>query len=264
MKTSLVPAVALSGVLAVGLAGCGSSASPSASSRSTSTQSTSTAVTPSASSSGSATSQAAVGDTIDATELGTRMTDAMAKAKTGRGTVSRNGGTAATTVTGSMQFVFGASTQTQTQGTFTVAGTTLEIVTTGGVVYLKGLPVQMTGGKPWVKIDPTGTDVLSRSLAQLGGSLGDPRAVAKNLQGGKAKVITRRGGLTTYEITGAPGLAGGTMVATIDALDRAVTSTVTTPKATVKVTYTDWGSPVTITVPPADQIGTVPAATATS
>ncbi|WP_295701058.1 hypothetical protein [Lapillicoccus sp.] len=203
-----------------------------------------------------------MGDTIDATELGTRMTDAMAKAKTGRGTFSVNDGTSSTTMTESMQFVFGATPQAQ--GTLTVAGMTVVLLIAGGVAYMKGLPVQMTGGKPWVKIDPKGTDSLSRSVAQLGTSLADPRgALAKSLRGRRAKVIAQGGGLTTFDITSAA-LAGSTMVLTIDALDRPVTSTVTLPKATLQVTYTDWGSPVTITVPPADQIGTVPAATATS
>ena len=36
-----------------------------------------------------------------------------------------------------------------------IQGQTLQIVSAGGIIYMKGLP---GSSKPWVKIDPKGTD----------------------------------------------------------------------------------------------------------
>ena len=259
MKKSVVPAAALSGLLALVLTGCGSSASPTGSASSASSMPTS-----SSSSSPSTTSPATTAGAGDsATALATRISDAMLKAKSGKGKISTSGGSAATNATGSLQFAIEGST-TRAQGSFTVAGMTLEIVTAGGVVYLKGLPVQMTGGKPWVKIDPKGTDALSKSMSQLGNSTGDPRALVDSLKGGKATVKSTSGGLTTYEITGATALAGGTLEVTVDRKDLPSTFKVTTSGVTVTAEYSDWGVPVTITAPPADQVGTAAMPTPTA
>jgi len=259
MKKSLVPAIALSGALALVLAGCGSSASPTAatssSSSSSSSSSTGSSATPAA-------PAAAAGQSEDATALATRISDAMLKAKSGKGTISTSGGSAGTNATGSLQFAVDGAT-TQAQGTFTVAGMTLEIVTTGGVVYIKGLPVQLIGGKPWVKIDPKGTDSLSKSMSQLGSNTGDPRALVDSLKGGKATVKSTSGGQTTYEITGATALAGGTLEVTVDGQGLPSTFKVTTSGVTVTAKYSDWGAPVTITAPPADQVGRPAVPTAT-
>lgn len=247
MKKSLVSAVALSGALAVGLAGCGSSASPTASSSTSSPASASP-------SSGSTTSAGAVGDSASATELATRISDAMVKAKSGKGRISTTGGSSAANVTGTLQFAINGAT-TQAQGSFTVSGMTLEIVTKDSLVYIKGLPTQMTGGKPWVKIDPKGTDTLSKSMAQLGSNTGDPRALVDSFKGGKATVKSKNGGLTTYDVTGATALAGGTLEVTVDDHSLPSTFKVTTAGVTVIAEYSDWGAPVTITAPPADQVG---------
>ena len=45
---------------------------------------------------------------------------------------------------------------------------------------MKGLP---GSEKPWVKIDPKGTDPLSKMFAGLTGDMGDPRQLADNLEG---------------------------------------------------------------------------------
>ncbi|MEO7058094.1 MAG: hypothetical protein ABI083_00075 [Lapillicoccus sp.] len=252
MKKSLTCALALSGALAVGLSGCGSS-SPTTIARATASGGTSSTSSPT---SGSATSAApAAGDSIDATALATRISDAMVKAGSGKGKITSSGGSAATQTNGSLAFSIEGST-TKAQGTFTLAGQTMEIVTTGKVIYLKGLPTQMSGGKPWVKIDPQGTDALSKSMAQLGTNTGDPRALVDSFKGGQATVKSKTATTTTYAVTGATALAGGTLDVTVDAQDLPSTFTVTTSGVTVTAEYSDWGAPVTITEPPADQVGT--------
>lgn len=253
MKKSLVPSVALSGVLALGLAACGSTASPTSSSSTSSGSSTSSTSGPGTTS--SAPAQAA-GDSADAAVLATRISDAMVKAKSGKGKISTTGGPAAATTTGTLQFAIDGST-TLAQGSFTVSGMTLETITKGGVIYLKGLPAQMTGGRPWVKIDPKGTDPLSKTMAQLGDNNGDPRALVDSFKGGKATVKSTRGDTTTYAITGAKALAGGTLEVTVDGRDLPSVFTVTTSGVTVTAEYSDWGAPVSITEPPADQVGSM-------
>ena len=241
MQKSLVPTVALSGLLALGLAGCGSSSNPTVSAA---------GATPST----SATSAPPVGDSTDANELATRISNAMVKAKSGKGKISTTGGTASAGVTGTLQFQLDGTT-TEAQGSFVVAGTTLEVVTKDGIIYIKGMPSRMTGGKPWVKIDPKGTDELSKSMSKLGNNTGDPRALVDSFKGGKATVKSRSGGQTTYEITGASALAGGALEVTVDEQDLPSTFKVTTSGVTVTAEYSDWGAPVSVIVPPADQVG---------
>ena len=48
----------------------------------------------------------------------------------------------------------------------------VELVSTGGIIYMKGLPGSQ---KPWVKIDPKGNDPMSKMFAGLTGDMGDPR-----------------------------------------------------------------------------------------
>ena len=255
MKSTLITAVALSGALA--LAGCGSSGSTSAP-----TSSSGSAASSSATSATSATSNApaaTAGATLPAGDLATRITDAMIAARSGKGTLSTEGGPATQVLTGSLEFVFVDAKTTEMHGTMSVAGQSLEIVTKGSAFYLKGLPAQLTGDKPWVKIDPSGTDPISKSMSQLGANAGDPRAMLDAFKGGTATVVDSSGGMTHYRIADAKVSGASTSVidVTTDAKDLPSNVTVAVQGTTIKVAYTDWGSGVTITEPPTDQVGPV-------
>ncbi len=262
MKTRLIAAVTLSGALA--LAGCGTSApAPSAATTSASTTSapTTSAPTTSAPTTSAPTTSAppSAGATIPATDLATRISAATVKARSGKVTLTSQGAPATQSVTGDLAFTFVDEKTSDSQGTISIAGQRLGIVTKGGLVYLKGLPAQLSGGKTWVKIDPNGTDAFSKAMKDASGSTGDPRAMVDGFKGGTAKVVDSVGGKTHYSVTGtqAAGDANATIDLTTDAKDLLSNITVVVAGQTVKMDYSDWGTAVTITVPPADQVGTV-------
>ncbi|KQU64605.1 hypothetical protein [Phycicoccus sp. Root101] len=248
MKTTSIAAVALTAAL--GLSACGSSDSNSPSSSSTSSSS-------SASSSASA---AKAGESVDGAALATRMTDAMLKA--GSGTVTMDLGTQGS-AKGSFTMKDGKMEQSMEMG---IQGQTLQIVSTGGIIYMKGLP---GSSKPWVKIDPKGTDPMSKMFAGLTGDMGDPRQLATALKGSKATVVSSSADEKVYDVTIDPTalLGGSTATAspsvapvkaryTLDSQDRPTKMTVDSQGQTINIVFSDWGKPVTITVPPADQVGT--------
>ena len=245
MKTVSLAAVTLSGALA--LSACGHTSAPPSS---TSTTSTSSA-------SGGALK---AGNTVDGAALATRMTNAMVKA--GSGTISMDLA-AVGTVHGS--FLIGDRTMQQ-QMSMTIQGRAMQIVSTGGLIYMKGLP---GSAKPWVKIDPKANDATSRMFAGLTGNMGDPRQLAKVLQGTKATVVSSSTSSTQYDVTIDPSKLEGTNGQTslpsvgqvkarytLDAQDRPTEMDVVAGGQDVKVRFGGWGTPVTIQTPPADQVGT--------
>lgn len=249
MKTTSIAVVALTAAL--GLSACGSSDSAApAASASASTSSTSSA----------AAGAAQVGEAVDGAALATRMTDAMIEA--GSGTVSMDLG-AQGSAKGSFTMKDGAMEQSMEMA---IQGQTLQIISSDGLIYMKGLPGST---KPWVKIDPKGTDPVSKMFAGLTGEMGDPRQLASALKGSKATVVSRTADESVYDVTIDPStLTGGSTATaspaaqpvtaryTLDASDRPTTMTVDAQGQTISITFADWGKPVTITVPPADQVGT--------
>ena len=141
----------------------------------------------------------------------------------------------------------------------------MEIVSTGGIIYMKGLPGSK---KPWVKIDPKGDDPVSRMFAGLAGDMGDPRQLAKALEGTKATVVSSSADSSTYDVTIDPtallGGAGGAVPSTepvkarytLDAESRPTLMEVEVQGQSVGITLGDWGKRVVIKAPPADQVGT--------
>lgn len=210
-------------------------------------------------------SQAAVkpGDQVDGAALATRMTEAMIKA--GSGTISMD---LAATGKAAGAFVM-RQHSTDQHLSMTVQGQPLEIVQVAGLIYMKGLP---GSAKPWVKIDPHGTDPLSTMFAGLTGQMSDPRQLAAALHGTKATVVSVAPDATVYDVTldpnkllAATGKSASTPVPslkpvrahyTLDAQSRPTKLTVDAQDATITVTFGGWGQPVTITAPPADQVGT--------
>ena len=252
MKTTSIAAVALAAAL--GLSACGSSDSGSgAASKSSGTSSSSSSSTTSAPS-------LKAGDTVDGAELATRMTDAMVKA--GSGAVTMDLGSS-----GSAKGEFAMNGGKMEQDmTMEIQGQTLEVVSAGGVIYMKGLPGSQ---KPWVKIDPKGNDPLSKMFAGLTGDMGDPRQLAKALKGSKATVVSSSADENVYDVTIDPntllGSSGQTAAPsakpvkaryTLDAQDRPTKMTVEAEGQTITIAFTDWGKSVKIAVPPASQVGT--------
>lgn len=261
-----VVSFALGGALV--LSGCGSSTDTSAP-PAVASSATSAAPTAAATTSASAPSTGApatAGSTVNAGDLAATMSKAMIAAKSGKATMSMAG--SGVNMSGSSQFIYTTPTQADTTATMSIMGLNLELVSAGGVMYMKGLPTQMSGGKPWVKIDPNGSDEMSKALREAGGGNGNPQAVVDALKGGTATVVDTNGANTHYRITGfaavgasgtsgTSGASGATMDLTVDSKNLPVTSVVEASGAKVSVEYSDWGTPVTVTAPPADQVGTL-------
>lgn len=246
MKTTSFAALTLAAAL--GLGACGSSTATEAGGGSTRSGSSSSSSAPALK----------AGQAVDGGELATRMTNAMLKA--GSATMSMDLGAQGKAQGG---FVVKGETVEQ-QMTMTVQGMNMQIVSAGGVIYMKGIPGSK---KPWVKIDPKATDPVSKMFASMSGDMGDPRQMAKALKGTKATVVSTSADGTVYDVTIDPSaLLGETATAapsvapvkaryTLDAQDRPTSMVVNAGGQNVTITMKDWGKPVTITVPPADQVG---------
>ncbi|QGN58242.1 hypothetical protein [Nostocoides sp. HKS02] len=257
MKTSSLAAVALSVAIsgALALGACGSSG--------TATSSSTTSSMAAGASSSAAGGALKAGDTVDGAALATRMTAAMLKAGSGTLTVDLG---ATGQVSGAFAIKSGVMEQ---QMAMTVQGQPMEIVSKGGIIYMKGIPGST---KPWVKIDPKATDPFSTMFAGLTGQMGDPRQLAKALEGTTATVVSSSADATVYDVTidpskltGASGQTSGQTATpsvgpvkaryTLDAQDRPTAMKVDAQGQTVVVTFADWGKPVSVQAPPADQVG---------
>lgn len=247
-KLSLVAASGLT-VAALTLAGCSSAgstgtvAAPPAS--------TSASAAPSTSAGGGA---AAVGSTVDGKELATTMKAAMEKAKTGKAVMAVSG---QASTTANMDFDYSDPAKQLAHMTMKVESLDIESVVDGQTVYMKGFPSALTGGKEWIKFDPNGTDAFSKAMKQGMGDATDPNAAINAMNGATVKVKSSTADSTTYELTGITGDSGATMQMTVGSDGLPQKSVVDAAGATVTLTYSDWGTPVAITVPDASQVGTL-------
>jgi hypothetical protein len=237
-------------VVAVGVAGCGGD-EPAPSSKGTTPAS---ATTPSSATTTSGGPGAgSTPRTIDGSELAKRVTDAMVAAKSGKIAITNAGST------GTGRFVIEGKA-TKAHMTMPFQGQSLEIITLGKVIYIKGIP---NSTKPWVKVDPNAKDPLSQMMAQsLGQMESDPRALVRQLEGSTATVKSEDAGITTYEVaieaagTGTATSAPVTLTMSVDEKDLPHTMVATVGADEVKVEYSEWGSKVTVAAPPASQVGT--------
>lgn len=169
----------------------------------------------------------------------------------------------------------------------------LDMVVIGDTAYLK-LPAGLAAtGKPWVKIDPSGTDPVSKalsgmlsqeeqsvdptkSLAQLTGAATITKRSQTTVNGQPAtryvlSVDTQKllhSKLVTPAMRQLIGSAGASLpphfteILWLNSDNLPVKTTVSEKVAgqqvSVVATYTDWGGPVDITAPPADQVGPLP------
>ena len=243
--TTWVAACLAGGALALG--GCSSSPTTAAPPSTSQTTAIATATTTATTATTSA--------TVDAAALGKRITAAMRAAKTGKATTSSAAQGQSVEIL--QQFAFTGGAQPDSKATMSIAGLTLDVVSHDSVVYMKGFPAQMTGGKVWVKVDPNGSDQLSKALKQqLGNS---PQDLGGTFTGGTASVLDTSNGNTRYKISGitVQGVSDLTMELTVDGKDLPVSSLVTVSGQDVKTTYSDWGAPVSVEIPAADQVGTL-------
>jgi len=189
--------------------------------------------------------------TVAGADLGRKISDAMAAARSGRAVMSSTGSLA---LTGRTEFVFVDPTHIDSHATMTIGPQSLELVSKGGQLYMKGLPTGTTGGKPWVRIDPNGTDPVSKAMAGAAQQAGNPQAMADAFKGSSATVVDAAAGQTHYRLSGGDTGAGDLYV---DGQGRPVRFLAEASGTRVEVAYSDWGAPVTVTEPPADQVGSI-------
>jgi hypothetical protein len=201
-------------------------------------------------------------------------------------------GAGAISAQGDMKF---AGTQSAEQMTMTVPGAgAMQMVIVGGNFYMK-LPAALSSSdKPWVKVDTSGNDALSQSLgstASLADQTDPTQLIDKIKSAGTITNTTHEqlnGEATTHysinvdvkkmaanmastdtEKQALSQLGATTMPFDIwvnsDNLPVKIVTKIAFPDPTsgkseqVSMTalYTNWGQPVTVTAPPADQVGTL-------
>ncbi|HMM97215.1 hypothetical protein [Phycicoccus sp.] len=266
MKRSILTALALSGALVLGA--CGSATNDTATGGSTSQEQKAPDVK--------------VGDLVDLKTLATK-TSAAAKAK---GT-SHLSMTMGSTGTVNADLDYSGSSPKMTM-TMTASGESVKAVYVDKVMYLNSPSfAEMTGGKQWVKIDPQGDDMISKMmgpmLSQMEAAMADPGEQLKVVEGAKATVAKVERGVTTYRVrltkeqilamakkqgVAPPGTTDEELLKQVPetaSYDLAVTDDYLPSSATVDLleagqrlvmTYSKWGEPVTVTVPPASEVGT--------
>jgi hypothetical protein len=203
---------------------------------------------------------------------------------------------AGVSMTGEGDLKFGASDAAISMDLNTSEGS-ISMVLLDGVLYMK-LPQELTPGKPWIKIDSTTNSAMAKALGSMNEQLSksvDPRATLQEFQ--KAGEITDSKEeeidgkkVTHYTINvdlqkmvdqQTDPDAKAEMQKAIDAgmknmpvevwIDEeglparfatemaAPNGTGGTAKVKMRADYTNWGEPVDIVPPPADQIGELPA-----
>ncbi|MEC3981613.1 hypothetical protein [Amycolatopsis sp. H20-H5] len=170
------------------------------------------------------------------------------------------------------------------------ADTEMELV--DNIVYLKIPQLRQFASKPWFKIDPNGTDPLSKTfgaMISMSDQYSDPTKQLDQLKSaGTLTGVTEEqvnGEQTThYAITvdvrkmadsvtdptakqlvlaaAAQGIDHYPVDMWVNSAHLPVKEVIDMPAAagrqTTTVNYSDWGGPVDIQAPPADQIGTIP------
>ncbi|HNQ06620.1 MAG TPA: hypothetical protein PKH97_05470 [Tetrasphaera sp.] len=275
-KTS-IGAVIAAGALTLSACGSsdGTSSTSGAAASGTGTQSTAATTATSATTTASETTSAAettdaggggstdiagakVGDEIDAIALGQAMQKVFVDGATGHMKMDMGG---SITAEGDFKVVKGKQDMAMTME---MMGTKIDMITIGGVSYMKGL----TGGTKWVKMD------AAEAAGAGAGNLNsfDPAVMAKAFGGQKAKVTKKEGDLTTLsldldlaKVMSATGMDKPTGITlpdsipvtyTLDGQGRPVHSTINMGME-ITVDYSDWGKKVDISAPPASQVTTM-------
>ena len=265
----ITAALAVSAIVALGACGSPSGTKPAAQGAGSSSSSMS-----SASRGGSAIAIAADGS-VGGQTLATKMADAMIASKTAHAT-SGGTGSSAGAVVGESDYEF--SNPVKVAMKVSMQGLALEVVAVGGFVYIKGFPGTT---KPWLKLDPKGTDGFSIAMSPVAGlsRTTDPRLLISLMEGAKGKYrgTEQVGGVWTerfaFEIPVSalpasmkprPGMENARIAMDYwvgnDNLPRKATIVIDVggKKESSEMTYSDWGKPVNIVAPPAAQVGPPP------
>ena len=259
MKAPLLAVAALSAALTLSACG-GTTTTTTSAPAATSVSGSAPASTPAPTSKAPAADQ-----TIDGSTLVTKMTDAMMKAGSGTMTMEMVGsGASASAQQMSTKAKFAVSGSTMNvQATMGIMGQQMELISLDGVMYLKS-QLFAASGKPWIKVDPNGTDAFSKQMAPTLRQSADLRASLEVYKGSTATLVDTSSGLRHYRLSGVTVTISPTAAPMsqkvdlwLDDQDRPAKMTTTTSGVTMQVTYSDWGAPVTITAPPADQVGSL-------
>lgn len=213
---------------------------------------------------------------VDGREVATKMVDAMLAKKTAHMSITTNG-------TPTMEGDYEVGNPVKVAMKMSQQGLKLEVVQVGGLIYLKGIPGT---SKPWIKVDPKGTDPFSKAMASVGdiSKSSDPRTLVETMEGVKGKHVGTEqvaGDSTEHYLFQIPvssyakvlgpealkamqGMVKGPIATNYwvgeDNLPRkmATTMVVGGKKQLTELTYSDWGKPVNIVAPPAAQVGPPP------
>jgi len=243
---------------AVSLAGC---ASGTTTSTSTAPAVASTAAAPS-------TPAADAAGVMDGMTLSKKMADAFVAAKTGTLTMtmtSTGATTSAVPVNGTItsKFAVQADGKMDSMVTMALGPLNLDAVVAGGLMYMKMSGLKSKDGKPWIKIDPTGTDALSKQLAGQLGQAGDPRAQMEGYKDATVTLVSSSGGVTNYKLNGVKSngqtVNGDVFISVEDSTGRPQKITMNISGVQAVGVFSAWGEPVSVTIPPADQVGPPPA-----
>lgn len=239
--------------IALSVAGCGGTA-PATSPTGTSASSATTSTSPSRPTSGAS---------IDAADLGKRVSAAIKKAGTGAMTI-----TAANVKILSDFDLTGAKPKQHL--TVTAGAQTMEMTTIDGILYLKGM-TKASDGKPWVKVDPEKDALVAGLVKGMSGSAFGTDSVDTLFFAATVTFVSADANGTTYDVTidsgklvtstASASVPGKIVKATyvVDPQDRPAKVTTELSGEATTVTYGDWGKAVTIAAPPADQVGVMPA-----
>lgn len=259
MKRTVITAVLVAG--SIGLAGCGSGTTPS------------TAGTASATSSAAPVAVRS-GDPVDLAPIMRKSSAAVLAKKTAHLSMTVGSGA----VQADVDY---AGPSTAMKMSMDAGGQKVDLIVVDKVLYLGGtMAAQLGAGKTWLKIDPKGTDAISKQLAPLLGQMStaaqDPTKALGAMSGVKATVASVDGGNTTYAVTldkaqveqmlkagGADALGGATVPdglsykVTLDADSLPVRVVTSTGGVDATVSFTRWGQPVDISAPPASEVGSL-------
>jgi hypothetical protein len=198
-------------------------------------------------------------------------------------------------ITGEGDLKFGSDDAAMAMDLGTSEGA-ISMVFLDGVLYMK-LPQEVQPGKPWIKIDPKSNNAVGKALGGINEQLSknaDPRAVLKEFEKSGQITNTQQETLdgketTHYTITVDvqkmadsqtdptakqalqsainAGMKDFPVNVWVDDEDLPVRFTMETPmpdgqgsttSTKVQVDYSDWGKPVTVEAPPADQTTELP------
>lgn len=211
---------------------------------------------------------AKVGDEINVGDLAATTSAAMKKAGTAKMTMSGSEG-----MSGDVKYKDDGGID------FRLKNGTEEMLFIDGVMYISGSSIsEATGGKKWAKLDPNGSDPMSKSLAGLTGIFemaANPTSIYEGVDA-KAKVTKVEGDKVTYEATftseqlqemskkmlgdsagemgsAAPTLESQSMTQIVDKEGRLLEVKLDENST---ITYSDFGTDVSIEAPPEGEVGT--------